>query len=288
MAPQNIKQTVIVKIDTDKKKKKKKKSKRKAKPDGLRPGTATSAGRVPAMFEYRSFQPVHPVSQFDNIAKSINERLQNLDRLNIMTAYQQEAVKPIEPPTKDEGFTSKQMEQLQTGANQFYGLLKSKSEPTIEKHLEDKVRREYIQLPMAPPPIESPFYEVYSNDPKPEPKAAAEPEPEPEEGTVEQTFEESSALENQSKDVTNQILNANSSDAFEYPDDDEIMMPISFGQTSVIDAVDDEYDGPRGPKISNLRKAITNSVSNAKGKEAKIIAKYRKKVFEDYVKSKKI
>ena len=306
----DIKQTVIVNIhDKKPKKKKRKPRKRKAKKDdkiqGLIQGTGGSGGFSPSQQTYyRPLPNYNPYSQFyigpaannfDNIATTINEKLSTISKTNLLEAQKQDDERKrlnqermIKQLEEEERFKT-----LTSGGKYLYGELSN-----IKELLKDKTNREVKQIALREPEIEQTFYEL-GPEPEPEPEepaaaAAAEPEPEEEEedepeGTIKTI--DSPALENQSKEVTNQILDATSSGAFQFPTDDEIMMPKSYGKISVVDAIDDAWS--RSPKlksgeITNLRKSIVNAISNAKSnKDAQIIAKYRKEVFDRYLKTKK-
>lgn len=307
----DIKQTVIVNIhDKKPKKKKRKPRKRKAKKDdkiqGLIQGTGGSGGFSPSQQTfYRPFPNYNPYSQFyigpmannnfDNIATTINEKLSTISKTNLLEAQKQDDERKrlnqermIKQLEEEERFKT-----LSSGGKYLYGELSN-----IKELLKDKTNREVKQIALREPEIEQTFYELGPEpeepEPEPEPAAAAAEEPEEEEedepeGTIKTI--DSPALENQSKEVTNQILDATSSKAFQFPSDDEIMMPKIYGKISVVDAIDDAWS--RTPKlksgeITSLRKSIVNAISNAKSnKDAQIIAKYRKEVFDRYLKTKK-
>lgn len=326
----DIKQTVVVNVHTEKKQKKKKKRKPKKKIDkiqGLVPGTGGRGGFSPSQQTmYRPQPNYNPYAQFysgpaannfDAIASSINENLKTISKTNLLTAQQDEDRKKEnqERMIKDlerEQLMKEQQTQFEEGGRFLYGQIKD-----LRKELDVKNKREGKPAPLVEPELSTTFYDLTTDaipdEPEPEPEdddeffdtSAIEYKPEPEsaaaaepdeadepEGTVAAAEpEESPALENQTKEVTNQILDATNNSAFAFPEDEEIMMPKSYGALSVHDAIDQAWDkgkGPRSLEVTTLRKAVTNAVNNARAnKDAQIIAKHRKLVFDRYLKTKK-
>lgn len=311
--PRDIKQTVVVNVHQEKKqKKKKKKRKTKKKADGLLPGTGGPGGFSPSQQTmYRPQPNYNPYGQFysgpaannfDAIASSINENLKTISKTNLLTAQQDEERKKqnqerMIKELEQEQAMKDQQAKFEEGGQFLYGQIKD-----LRKELDNKRERESKQKTLKEAEIVKPFYDLSTDalpaEPEPEPAAAEEPaaaaaaeeeedDDEPE-GTVKAI--ESPALENQTKEVTNQILDATTNSAFAFPEDDEIMMTKSYGQLSVHDAIDQAWEkgpGSRSSQITALRKAVTNAINNAKSnKDAQIIARHRKLVFDRYLKTK--
>ena len=321
MPERDIKQTVVVNVHPEKKQKKKKRKprKRKAKKDdGLVSGTGGPGGFSPShQTMYRPQPNYNPYGQFysgpaannfDAIASSINENLKTISKTNLLTAQQDEERKKqnqerMIKELEQEQAMKDQQAKFEEGGQFLYGQIKD-----LRKELTNKRERESKQKTLKEAEIVKPFYSPSDYDlstdalpaepepePEPEPAAAAAEEPAAEEededepeGTVKAI--ESPALENQSKEVTNQILDATSNSAFAFPEDDEIMMTKIYGKISVHDAIDEAWEkgtGPRSPEITALRKAVTNAINNAKSnKDAQTIARHRKLVFDRYLKTK--
>lgn len=303
--PRDIKQTVVVNVHQEKKKRKtKKRRKPKKKADGLVPGTGGPGGFSPShQTMYRPLPNYNPYGQFysgpaantfDAIASSINENLKTISKTNLLTAAQDQERKKQQQERlikelEQEQAMKDQQAKFEEGGRFLYGQIKD-----LRKELDLKRERESQQPTLKEAEIIKPFYDL-SRDAlpdEPEPAAAAEEEedePDEPEGTVKAS--ESPPLENQTKEVTNQILDATSNSAFAFPEDEEIMMPKSYGQLSVHGAIDQAWTlgpSPRSSQITALRKAVTNAINNAKSnKDAQIIAKYRKVVFDRYLKTKK-
>lgn len=304
---QTVKQSVVVNIhDKTPKKPKKKRKPRKKKADviqGLIPGTGGPGGFRPSIQTlYRPLPNYNPYAQFysgpafnnfDAITSAINENLKTISKTNLLTAQQDEQRKKenLERTLKELELTEElkqQKEKFEEGGHFLYSQIKD-----LKKELNIKNKRENKQPSLVEAPTPTPFYSPAkqaeaAEEPEPAEELVEEDEPE-EEGSV--MLVDSPALEGQSKEITNQILNASSNSAFEFPNDEEIMMPSTWGKT-VFEAVDEEWKtgtGPRAPKIKALRDVINNSIDNArkKSKDALIIAKYRKEVFDRYLKTKK-